>query len=61
MDPMDASISHFRNVGIGDIGNGTAAEIEGFRYRADKICVKVDKVSGTIIYKAADMLIQIHE
>ncbi|XP_059456802.1 transcription factor GTE6 [Corylus avellana] len=44
MDPMDASISHFRNVGIGDIGNGTAAEIEGFRYRADEICVKVDKL-----------------
>jgi hypothetical protein len=54
MDPMDTSISHFGNVGIGNIGNGTDAEIEGFRYRVDEICVKVDKVSESIIYKAAD-------
>ncbi|XP_062155801.1 transcription factor GTE6 isoform X1 [Alnus glutinosa] len=44
MDPMDTSISHFGNVGIGNIGNGTDAEIEGFRYRVDEICVKVDKL-----------------
>lgn len=44
MDPMDASISHFGNVGTGNIGDGTAAEIEGFRYRVDEICVKVDKL-----------------
>lgn len=52
---MDASISHFGNVGTGNIGDGTAAEIEGFRYRVDEICVKVDKVSERITYKAVDM------